>query len=158
MEMTQAALKKELRGLYIFGENPVVSDPDSHHLTQALKALNFLVVQDIFLTETVVLADVVLPGASFAEKDGTFTNTERRVQRVRQAIAPLGGSRPDWQILVDLATRMGLPMSYENPEAVFEEVRSLTPSYAGITYQRINRTGLQWPCPTLEHPGDPLSS
>ncbi len=155
MEMTQAALKKELRGLYIFGENPVVSDPDSHHLTQALKALNFLVVQDIFLTETAVLADVVLPGASFAEKDGTFTNTERRVQRVRQAIAPLGESRPDWQILVDLATRMGLPMSYENPEAVFEEVRLLTPSYAGITYQRINRTGLQWPCPTLEHPGTP---
>jgi formate dehydrogenase alpha subunit len=155
MEMTQGALKKELRGLYIFGENPVVSDPDSHHLTQALKALNFLVVQDIFLTETAALADVVLPGASFAEKDGTFTNTERRVQRVRQAIAPLAESRPDWQILIDLATRMGLPMSYENPEAVFEEVRSLTPSYAGITYQRINRMGLQWPCPTLEHPGTP---
>ena len=155
MEMTQSALKKELRGLYIFGENPVVSDPDSHHLIQALKALDFLVVQDIFLTETAQLADVVLPGASFAEKEGTFTNTERRVQRVRQAIVPLGESRPDWQILVDLATRMGLPMSYENPEAVFEEVRSLTPSYAGITYQRINRTGLQWPCPTLEHPGTP---
>ncbi len=155
MEMTQAALIKELRGLYIFGENPVVSDPDSHHLTQALKALDFLVVQDIFLTETAALADVVLPGASFAEKDGTVTNTERRVQRVRQAIAPLGESRPDWQILVDLATRMGLSMSYENPEAVFEEVRSLTPSYAGITYQRISRMGLQWPCPTLEHPGTP---
>lgn len=155
MEMTQSALKKELRGLYIFGENPVVSDPDSHHLIQALKALDFLVVQDIFLTETAQLADVVLPGASFAEKEGTFTNTERRVQRVRQAIVPLGESRPDWQILIDLATRMGLPMSYENPEAVFEEVRSLTPSYAGITYQRINRTGLQWPCPTLEHPGTP---
>ncbi len=155
MEMTQSALKKELRGLYIFGENPVVSDPDSHHLIQALKALDFLVVQDIFLTETAQLADVVLPGASFAEKEGTFTNTERRVQRVRQAIIPLGESRPDWQILVDLATRMGLPMSYENPEAIFEEVRSLTPSYAGITYQRINRTGLQWPCPTLDHPGTP---
>jgi formate dehydrogenase major subunit len=155
MEMTQAAQNKELRCMYIFGENPVVSDPDSHHLIQALKALDFLVVQDIFLTETAVLADVVLPGGSFAEKEGTFTNTERRVQRVRQAIAPLGESRPDWQILVDLATRMGLPMSYENPEAVFEEVRSLTPSYAGITYQRINRMGLQWPCPTLEHPGTP---
>ena len=155
MEMTQSAMKKELRGLYIFGENPVVSDPDSHHLIQALKALDFLVVQDIFLTETAQLADVVLPGASFAEKEGTFTNTERRVQRIRQAIIPLGESRPDWQILVDLATRMGLPMSYENPEAIFEEVRSLTPSYAGITYQRINRTGLQWPCPTLDHPGTP---
>jgi formate dehydrogenase major subunit len=155
MEMTQGALKKDLRGLFIFGENPVVSDPDSHHLTEALKALDFLVVQDIFLTETAALADVVLPGASFAEKDGTFTNTERRVQRVRQAIAPLAGSRPDWQVLADLARRMGLPMSYETPEAIFEEVGSLTPAYAGITYQRINRVGLQWPCPTLEHTGTP---
>ena len=155
MEMTEGALKKEVRGLFIFGENPVVSDPDTHHLIQALKALDFLVVQDIFLTETAQLADVVLPGGSFAEKEGTFTNTERRVQRVRQAISPFGESRPDWRILADLATRMGLAMDYKNPEEIFEEVRSLTPSYAGITYQRINRMGLQWPCPTLEHPGTP---
>ena len=153
MEMTEGALKKEIRGLYIFGENPVVSDPDSHHLIHGLKALDFLVVQDIFLTETAALADVVLPGASFAEKEGTFTNTERRVQRVRQAISPLGESRPDWQILADLSTRMGLPMPYQNPEEIFEEIRSLTPSYAGITYQRLNKVGLQWPCPTLEHTG-----
>jgi formate dehydrogenase major subunit len=153
MEMTQGALQKEIRGLYIFGENPVVSDPDSQHLIKGLKALDFLVVQDIFLTETARLADVVLPGASFAEKEGTFTNTERRVQRVRQAISPRGQSRPDWQIIADLSGRMGLPMTYENPESIFEEIRSLTPSYGGITYQRINKEGLQWPCPTAEHPG-----
>ncbi len=155
MEITEGAKNKTVRGLYIFGENPVVSDPDTHHLTEALKALDFLVVQDLFLTETAQLADVVLPGASFAEKEGTFTNTERRVQRVRQAIAPIGEARPDWQIIADLSTRMGLPMRYENPEMIFEEMRSVTPAYAGITYQRINRAGIQWPCPTLEHPGTP---
>jgi formate dehydrogenase alpha subunit len=153
MEMVQGALRKEIRGLYIFGENPVVSDPDSNHLIQALKALDFLVVQDIFLTETAQLASVVLPGTTFAEKEGSFTNTERRVQRVRQAIAPVGESRPDWKILSDLATRMGLPMPYTDPKAVFEEIRSITPAYAGITFQRIDRVGLQWPCPTLEHEG-----
>jgi formate dehydrogenase alpha subunit len=155
MEMTDGALKKEIRGLYIFGENPVVSDPDSLHLIKALKALDFLVVQDIFLTETAQLADVVLPGASFAEKEGTFSNTERRVQRVRQAIPPIGQSKADWQIIADLATRMGLPMKYEKAEDIFEEIRSVTPSYGGVTYARINKEGLQWPCPTLEHPGTP---
>ena len=155
MEITEGAKNKTVRGLYIFGENPVVSDPDTHHLTEALKNLDFLVVQDLFLTETAQLADVVLPGASFAEKEGTFTNTERRVQRVRQAIAPLGEARPDWQIIADLSTRMGLPMPYESPEMIFEEMRSITPAYAGITYQRINRAGIQWPCPTLDHPGTP---
>jgi formate dehydrogenase alpha subunit len=153
MEITEGAKNKTIRGLFIFGENPVISDPDSQHLIQALNSLDFLVVQDLFLTETAQLADVVLPGASFAEKEGTFTNTERRVQRVRQAIAPLGEAKPDWQIIAELSTRMGLPMTYENPEAVFEEIRLLTPSYAGITYQRINRAGIQWPCPTLDHPG-----
>lgn len=156
MEMSQAALNKEVRGLYIFGENPVVSDPDTHHLVQSLKAVDFLVVQDLFLTETAQLADVVLPGVSFAEKEGTFSNTERRVQRVRQAIPPQGEARQDWQIIADLATRMGLPMNYNNPEAIFEEICSVTPSYAGITYQRINRIGLQWPCPTPDHPGTPF--
>jgi formate dehydrogenase major subunit/formate dehydrogenase alpha subunit len=155
MEMTEGAKNKTVRGLYIFGENPVLSDPDTHHLTEALKNLDFLVVQDIFLTETAQLADVVLPGASFAEKEGTFTNTERRVQRVRQAIPPLGEARPDWKIIADLSTRMGLPMRYESPEMIFEEMRSITPAYAGITYQRINRAGIQWPCPTLDHPGTP---
>jgi formate dehydrogenase alpha subunit len=153
MEMTEGARNKTVRGLYIFGENPVVSDPDSKHLIQALKSLDFLVVQDIFLTETAQLAHVVLPGASFAEKEGTFTNTERRVQRVRQVIPPPGEARPDWQIIAELSTRMDLPMHYKNPEMIFEEIRSVTPAYAGITYQRINRTGIQWPCPTLDHPG-----
>jgi formate dehydrogenase major subunit/formate dehydrogenase alpha subunit len=156
MEITEGAKNKTIRGLFIFGENPVVSDPDSHHLIQALKAADFLVVQDIFLTETAQLAHVVLPGASFAEKEGTFSNTERRVQRVRQAIQPRGDSKPDWQILADLSRRMGLSGNYENPEAIFEEIRSLTPSYAGITYQRLNRAGIQWPCPTLEHTGTPV--
>jgi formate dehydrogenase alpha subunit len=156
MEITEGAKNKTIHGLYIFGENPVISDPDTHHLTEALQTLDFLVVQDLFLTETAQLADVVLPGTSFAEKEGTFTNTERRVQRVRQAIAPLGEAKPDWQIIAELSTRMGLPMNFENPEAIFEEMRSLTPSYAGITYQRINRAGIQWPCPTLDHPGTPL--
>jgi predicted molibdopterin-dependent oxidoreductase YjgC len=118
--------------------------------------LDLLVVQNIFMTETAKLAHVVLPGTSFAEKDGTFTNTERRVQRVRQAIRPIGDSKPDWQILSELSTRLGYPMFYTGPEAVFEEMRSLNPSYAGISYRRIESTGLQWPCPTEDHPGTPF--
>lgn len=156
MEITQAAKDKRVKGLYILGENPVVSDPDTHHLTEALKSLDFLVVQDLFLTETAKLAHVVLPGASFAEKEGTFTNTERRVQRVRQAIPPLPGAKADWEILAELLKRMGVPGEYSTPEAIFEEIRSVTPSYAGITYERINRVGIQWPCPTTDHPGTPI--
>jgi formate dehydrogenase alpha subunit len=153
MEMSAGMHQGRVRGLYIMGENPVVSDPDVNHLIQALKRLDFLVVQDIFLTETARLAHLVLPGTSFAEKEGTFTNTERRVQRVRRAIPPLGESRPDWQIICELSTRMGFPMHFDGAEAIFEEIRTVTPSYAGITYGRLERTGLQWPCPTLEHPG-----
>jgi predicted molibdopterin-dependent oxidoreductase YjgC len=153
MEMSEGMHQGRVRGLYVMGENPVVSDPDVNHLIQALKRLDFLVVQDIFLTETARLAHLVLPGASFAEKEGTFTNTERRVQRVRRAIPPLGESRPDWQIICDLSTRMGFPMHFDGAEAIFEEIRTVTPSYAGITYGRLERTGLQWPCPTLDHPG-----
>lgn len=156
MEITEAAKNKQVKGLYIFGENPMVSDPDTHHLAQALQSLDFLVVQDIFLTETAKMAHVVLPGASFAEKDGTFTNTERRVQRVRRAIPPLKGAKADWEILAELLRRMGVPGEYGSPEAVFEEMRSVTPSYAGITYERINRVGIQWPCPTSDHPGTPV--
>jgi formate dehydrogenase alpha subunit len=155
MEMSEGMLKGQVRGLYIMGENPVLSDPDADHLIKALKRLDFLVVQDLFLTETARLAHLVLPGTSFAEKEGTFTNTERRVQRVRRAIPPLGESRPDWQIICELSTRMGYPMHFDGAEAIFEEIRAVTPSYAGITYGRLERTGLQWPCPTLEHPGTP---
>ena len=153
VEIMRGAHEGTIKGLYIMGENPMVSDPDLTHVEASLKNLEFLVVQDIFLTETARLAHVVLPAATFAEKEGTFTNTERRVQRVRKAIEPVGQSRPDREILADLAGRMGFPMSYDSAEDVFEEIRSLTPSYAGITYERIDREGLQWPCPDVEHPG-----
>lgn len=153
MEMMEGAAKGKIKGMFILGENPMLSDPDLHHVEEALGKLEFLVVQDIFLTETGRLAHVVLPGVSFAEKEGTFTNTERRVQRVRKAVAPPGLARQDWEIICALSTRMGLPMAYEDPEAIMEEIRKVTPSYGGITYPRIEKIGLQWPCPTLDHPG-----
>ncbi len=144
----------KIKALYIVGENPVVSDPDSDHLVKAFQKLDFLLVQDIFLTETARLADVVLPATTFAEKDGTFSNTERRVARVRQVIPAVGDSRPDWQIIAEISRRLGYPMDYADPEAIFEEIRTVTPSYAGITYARMETEGgLQWPCPTTEHPG-----
>ncbi|NMC28126.1 MAG: molybdopterin-dependent oxidoreductase, partial [Syntrophomonadaceae bacterium] len=146
----------EIKGLMVFGENPMVSDPDLHHVDEALDKLELLIVLDIFLTETAQKADVVLPGVTFAEKDGTFSNTERRVQRVRQAIRPKGDARPDWQILADLSTRIGYPMNYSSPEEIFEEVRTLAPSYAGISYDRIDKGGIPWPCPTVDHPGTPI--
>ena len=152
--MVPAIPEGKIKALYIVGENPVISDPDSDHLVKAFQKLDFLVVQDIFLTETAQLADVVLPATTFAEKDGTFSNTERRVARVRQVIPPLGDSRPDWQIIAELSRRLGYPMDYADPEAIFEEIRQVTPSYAGITYARLEAEGgLQWPCPTTEHPG-----
>jgi len=142
-----------VKALYAIGENPMVSDPDASHVEKALKNAELLVVQDIFLTETAQLAHVVLPGTSFAEKDGTFTNTERRVQLVRKAIEPLGDSKPDWEIIQELSTRFGYPMSYDNAEAIMAEIASLTPSYGGITYERLQGEGLSWPCPNTEHPG-----
>jgi formate dehydrogenase alpha subunit len=152
--MVPAIPEGKIKALYIVGENPVISDPDSDHLVKALKQLDFLVVQDIFLTETAKLADVVLPATTFAEKAGTFSNTERRVAPVRQVIPPLGDSRPDWQIIAEISRRLGYPMDYADPEAIFEEIRRVTPSYAGITYARLEAEGgLQWPCPTTEHPG-----
>jgi formate dehydrogenase alpha subunit len=152
--MVPAIPEGKIKALYIVGENPVISDPDSDHLVKALKQLDFLVVQDIFLTETATLADVVLPAATFAEKSGTFSNTERRVAPVHQAIPPVGDSRPDWQIIAGISQRLGYPMDYADPEAIFEEIRQVTPSYAGITYARLEAEGgLQWPCPTTEHPG-----
>lgn len=144
----------DIKFLYIMGENPMVSDPDLNHVEEALKNTEFLVVQDIFLTETAKLADVVLPAASFAEKEGTFSNTERRVQRVRKAIEAPGKAKADWVILMDLLNRLGVEASYSNPSDIFAEIASLTPSYAGITYERLDQLGsLQWPCPTTEHPG-----
>jgi formate dehydrogenase alpha subunit len=155
-QMVPKAHEGELKALYIIGENPLVSDPDLNHAEASLKHLDFLVVQDIFLTETAELADVVLPAKSFAEKDGTFSNTERRVQRVRKAVDPPGQSKDDWQILCEVASRMGFEMRYESSEAVFNELAAVTPSYAGITYARIEQEGLHWPCPHEEHPGTPI--
>lgn len=146
----------DLKGLIVIGENPMVSDPDLEHVDEALDKLDFLMVQDIFLTETAQKADVVFPGVTFAEKSGTFTNTERRVQLVRQAISPRGDARPDWQIICELSTRLGYPMNYNSVEEIFEEIRTLTPSYAGMSYARLEGSGLQWPCPTEDHPGTPV--
>lgn len=142
-----------VKAVYIVGENPMVSDPDVHHVEKALRQAELLVVQDIFLTPTAELAHVVLPGASFAEKDGTFSNTERRVQRVRKAIEPIGESRADWEILQDLSTRFGYPMKYESPAEIMAEVATVAPSYGGISYDRLEGEGLFWPCVNKDHPG-----
>jgi formate dehydrogenase alpha subunit len=151
--MLEGLANNSVKALYILGENPVVSDPDVNHVKKALEKADFLVVQDIFLTATAEMADVVLPGVSFAEKDGTFSNTERRVSRVRQAVEPRGEARQDWRIIQDLSTRFGYPMDYSSPEEIFDEMAKLTPSYAGISYARLEGDGLQWPCPTPDHPG-----
>jgi formate dehydrogenase major subunit/formate dehydrogenase alpha subunit len=155
-EMIPKAYEGELKALYIVGENPLVSDPDLNHAEKSFKKLDFLVVQDIFLTETARQAHVVLPATCFAEKEGTFTNTERRVQRVRKVVDGPGQARGDWEILCDLSSRMGIPMAWENSQAVMEDIRNVTPSYAGITYGRIEEEGLHWPCPGTEHPGTPI--
>ena len=153
VEMMNAAADGKVRGLYIMGENPMLSDPNINHVREALQNLDFLCVQDIFLSETAQLADVVFPAASFAEKDGTFTNTERRVQRVRRALDPLGEARQDYQIICDVAQALGCCMHYEHPSQIMDEIVSVTPIYGGISYARIEQEGLQWPCPDKEHPG-----
>ena len=152
-QMFDNAIKGTMKGMYVMGEDPVLSDPDANHVKMALESLDFLVVQDIFMNETARYADVILPASSFAEKDGTFTNSERRVQRVRKAIEPIGNSKPDWQIISELSELMGYPMNYNHPSAIFAEMASLTPIYGGIDYQRLEQGGLQWPCPTKDHPG-----
>jgi formate dehydrogenase alpha subunit len=156
MEMMHGLEDGSVKGMVILGENPVGSDPDSNHVKHALQCAEFLAVIDIFLTDTAKLAHVVLPGASYAEKDGTFSNTERKVMRVRKAVEPVGDARPDWQVICDLSTRFGLPMSYESPSDIFKEIASVTPSYAGLSYERIENSGIPWPCPTPEHPGTPI--
>ncbi len=156
-EMLDAAYDGKIKAAYVMGENPILSDADANHTEKALKNLEFLVVQDLFLTETARLADVVLPAVSFAEKDGTFTNTERRIQRVRKAIEPVGNSRPDWWIICQLAKKMcDNDFDFEHPSEVMEEIATLTPSYGGVTYERLEECGLQWPCPTKDHPGTPI--
>jgi formate dehydrogenase alpha subunit len=153
VEMMDAAHHGQVKALYIMGENPMLSDPDLSHVEESLQHLEILVVQDIFLTETARLAHVVLPSACFAEKDGTFTNTERRVQRVRKVVNPPGDAKADWEIIAGLSTRMGYPMNYASAEDIMNEIHQVAPSYAGITYERIEQEGLQWPCPNTSHPG-----
>lgn len=152
-EMINGAASGNIKGIYIMGENPMLSDPNLNHVKKCLENLEFLCVQDIFLTETAQLADVVLPTASFAEKDGTFTNTDRRVQRVRRALPAPGEARQDWEIVCELAARLGCKMQYDHPSEILEEIASVTPIYGGISYDRIDRVGLQWPCPDKNHPG-----
>jgi formate dehydrogenase alpha subunit len=154
-KMMEMAHEGKLKGLYIIGENPMVSDPDLNHAEVALNKLEFLVVQDIFLTETAKMADVVLPSASFAEKAGTFTNTERKVQLVRRAVRAPGEAREDLDIICDLSRRMGYAMEYADARAVMEEIGSVTPSYCGINYGRLEHDGIYWPCPATDHPGTP---
>ena len=155
-QMVPAAHDGKLKAFYVIGENPLVSDPDLNHCEKSLENLDFLVVQDIFMTETARLADVVLPAACYAEKDGTFTNSERRVQRIRKAVEPPGQAWDDWKIFCDIATRMDYPMNYENSQQIMEEISRVTPSYGGISYDRIEYEGVHWPCPTAEHPGTPI--
>ena len=152
-----AASAGMLQGMFIMGENPMLSDPDQGHARSVLESLELLVVQDIFLTETAALADIVLPAACYAEKEGTFTNTERRVQRVRKAVEPPGTARADWEIICDLAERAGYPgMCYSGPVEIMDEIAELTPIYGGIGYDRLDPHGIQWPCPDRSHPGTPV--
>lgn len=158
MEMLWAAHEGKLKALYIIGENPMLSAPDLTFVRECLENLEFLVVQDIFFTETAQLADVVLAGASFAEKEGTFTNAERRVQLLRRVIPPVNDGKADWQIICELAKRMTTSASsdgwgYTHPAEVMTEINRLVPIYRGITYDRLERGGLQWPCPGLDQPG-----
>ncbi len=157
-DMIAAMLDGRIKALYVIGENPKLSDPDWNHLQHALNRLDLLVVQELFLSETAQIADVVLPAASVAEKDGTFTNSERRCSRIHKAIEPVGNALADWEIVCRLSTAMGYPMDYPGgPEQIFDEMAALTPkSYAGMSYARMGLDGLQWPCPSADHPGTPI--
>jgi len=164
-EMCDACYTQDVRAMFVLGENPMMSEPNQNHARAALEKLDFLVCQDIFINETGEMADVILPATSFAEKDGTFTNTDRRVQRCRAAVPPVGRSRADWDILSDLGrrieVRLGLRLAsgfdYAGPEDIWEEMRRVTPDFWGIDYARLEREGgVHWPCPSLDHPGSPF--
>ncbi len=152
VEMLDECKRGNFKGIFILGEDPAQTDADVGHVKAALAAVEFLVVQDLFHTETTKFAHVILPGASFAEKDGTFTNGERRVQRVRRAVTPVAGMA-EWEVLCRLSTLMGYPMSYNHPSEIMDEIASLVPIYGGISYDRLEEKGIQWPCPTKDHPG-----
>jgi len=154
-KMMEAVNDGIIKFIYVMGENPMVSEADLNHFEKTLDKLDFLVVQDIFLTETAEKADVVLPATCFAEKEGTFTNSERRVQRVRKAVEPPGEAKEDWQIIDELMRRLGYNNKFTNPKEIMDEMAFLTPKYGGISYDRIEEEGLQWPCPTPDHPGTP---
>jgi len=153
VEMIHGIEKGEIKVLYIMGENPALTDPNSTRTRKALEKLDFLVVQDIFLSETAKLADLVLPAACFAEKDGTFTNTERRILRVRKALDPPGKAKADWKIICELAKKMGHLIDYDHPAEIMDEIARLTLIYGGINYSRLEKESLQWPCTSIEHPG-----
>ena len=156
-DMVEAIGQGTIKALYVIGENPKLSDPDWNHFNEALKNLDLLIVQDLFLSETAQVAHVVLPAASSAEKDGTFTNSERRCMRINKAIEPVGEALPDWQIVCRLSNAMGYDMNYNSPEEIFDEIAEMTPKhYGGMTYDRLGIDGLAWPCPDKDHPGTPF--
>ncbi len=154
-EMIDGAYDGTVKALYVMGENPFLSDPDQKHVIAAMEKVDFMVVQDMFITETAEFADVILPAAAYAEKDGHFTNTERRVQRINKVIEPPEGVKTDWEIVQLIANAMGSDWNYETVKDITKEINQLTPQYGGITWERIGRFGLQWPCPNEEHPGTP---
>ena len=155
LQALDRAVSGELKAMYILGENTLLTDPNLSHTQRALESLEFLVVHDIFMTETAKLADVVLPGATFAEQDGTFTNSERRVQRIRQAVPPKGRAMPDWWVVCQVGRRIApsVKMDFKSAEEVFDELCRLSPIYHGMSFERLDGTGLQWPCPDALHPG-----
>ncbi|MBZ2165179.1 formate dehydrogenase subunit alpha [Methanobacterium spitsbergense] len=156
-EMLESAKNGDIKAMYIVGENPVTSEPDTDNIKNSLQNLEFLVVQDIFLSETAQMADVVLPGCSFAEKDGTFANSERRIQRVRSAINPIGESKPDWLITCEIAQRFGAEgFEYNNASEIYKEIAEIAPIFSGINYQRIDKEGIQWPCNDVNDMGTPI--
>ncbi len=151
--LSHAILEGKIKGLYVMGENPAITDANLLKFRESLNQLEFMVVQDIFFSETAKYADLVLPAASLFETDGTVTNTERRVQLVRKVLDPVGNSKPDWEILTELLHHFGIKGSYDSIEDVFNEIREVVPQYRGITYNRLKKGGIQWPCPDVEHPG-----
>ena len=155
-DMVQALEEGRLKGLYVIGENPKLSDPDLNHFGSALKKLDILVVQELFLSETAQVADVVLAAGSSAEKEGTVTNSERRCMRMYKAVEPVGEALADWEIICRFSKALGYDMDYQSPKDIFDEIVALTPkSYAGMSYERLGLDGLQWPCPSGDHPGTP---